>query len=864
MTTSHDLDHHLSLDELYARLETTTAGLSHAEAASRLVRWGANRLPEGRHKTLPGVFLAQFRSPFIYLLLAAGGVSLWLGERADATFIFTVLLLNAVIGSYQEWRAETRSRALRALIKGTAAVRRGEQWIRVPVEQLVPGDLVQVGSGERIAADVRLIEAQNLLLDESLLTGESHAVYKRADVEVAADAPLGDRTTLLHAGTTVQTGRGHGIVVATAMRTEVGKLAHSLDRPEPPPPLVRRMIAFTRHVAIAILGVILLISILELSRGAAAGDIIVLAIALIVSAIPEGLPVAMTVALSIAMHRMGLRNVIVRHLPAVEGLGACTTIATDKTGTLTLNVMTVARVWLPGRGVLAPHDPQARRLLTTAAHASERPAGDVGDAVDLAFMDAAASHDWQPDAGDALLVGRIPYEPEKRFAAVFHRGIDGDGLVAHAKGAPETIIALCAQVDDTARSAAERLTSDGYRVIAIASGAIAHPDESELQELHLIGFAGLIDPLRPEARQAMRAAREAGIRVVMITGDHPQTALAIARDLELACDPGEVATGAALARLHGTAFDAVVARARVFARTEPLQKLAIVESLRRQGEIVAVTGDGVNDAPALHAADIGVAMGRGGTDVARDASDLILADDNFASIVAGIEEGRVAYDNLRKVILLLISTAVAEILLVLAATLVGLPPPLTAVQLLWLNLVTNGVQDVALAFERGEADVLLRPPRPANAPIFDRRMIEQVLLGGIVIGATAFGFYYTAIASGMAHAVAQGAVLWLLVWCENAHCFNCRSETRSVFGIPLQHNPLLVASVAGTQLLQVVVLAVPPLRDLLSLQGMSIADGFSLAAASLGVLILMEAYKWLRRRYPLAIHVAPSPPPRRQ
>ncbi|MFZ5658158.1 MAG: cation-translocating P-type ATPase [Pseudomonadota bacterium] len=849
MTTSTGY-HHLPLDALYAQLQTTPAGLTHGEAAIRLARYGANRLPEGRRKTPLGVFLAQFRSPFIYLLLAAGGISLWLGARADAAFIFIVLLLNAMIGTYQEWRAETRSRSLRAMIKGTATVRRDGQWIRVPSEQLVPGDLVQVASGDRMAADVRLIDAQNLLLDESLLTGESNAVYKRAEDEVAADAALGDRTTLLHAGTTVQTGRGTGIVVATGARTEVGRLARALDRPEPPPPLVRRMTVFTRHVAVAILGVILLISVLELGRGAAVGDIFVLAIALMVSAIPEGLPVAMTVALSIAMHRMGLRNVVVRHLPAVEGLGACTTIATDKTGTLTLNVMTVMRAWLPGQGALEPRDPRARQLLTAAARASERPAGDVGDAVDLAFMDAAANHDWHPDAGDALLVGRVPYEPEKRFAAVFHRDCGGDGLVACVKGAPETIMELCTQVDESARHAARQLTSDGYRVIAVASGVTARSEESALRGLRLLGFAGLIDPLRPEARQAIRDARQAGVRVVMITGDHPLTAMAIARDLDLAHDPGEVTTGAELAQLHGAALDAAVARARVFARTEPLQKLAIVESLRRQGEIVAVTGDGVNDAPALHVADIGVAMGRGGTDVARDASDLILTDDNFASIVAGIEEGRVAYDNLRKVILLLISTAVAEILLVLMATLVGLPPPLTAVQLLWLNLVTNGMQDVALAFERGEGDVLRRPPRPANSPIFDRRMIEQVLLGGLVIGAISFGFYYVAVTTGMAHATAQGAVLWLLVWCENAQVFNCRSETRSVFTIPPRHNPLLIAAVAGTQLLQIAVLAIPSMRDLLSLQGLSVTDGISLAVASLGVLAAMEGYKWLRRRHP--------------
>jgi magnesium-transporting ATPase (P-type) len=343
------------------------------------------------------------------------------------------------------------------------------------------------------------------------------------------------------------------------------------------------------------------------------------------------------------------------------------------------------------------------------------------------------------------------------------------------------------------------------------------------------------------------AAQQAGIRVVMVTGDHPLTALAIARQLGLARLREEVVVGTELAALDGAEFDARVGQARVFARTEPLQKLAVVESLRRQGHLVAVTGDGVNDAPALHVADIGVAMGRGGTDVARDAADLVLTDDNFASIVAGIEEGRIAYDNLRKVILLLISTGAAEILLVLLATLTGLPPPLTAVQLLWLNLVTNGIQDVALAFERGEADVLRRSPRAAHVPVFDRRMIEQVALSGTVIGLIVFAYYHFALASGMAHAAAQGAVLWLLVWCENAQAFNSRSERQSVLRIPLRSNPLLVAAVIGTQLLQIAVLGIAPLRDLLSLRAMSLADGLRLGAVAVIVVVLMELYKQLRR-----------------
>lgn len=817
---------------------------------ARLDGWGPNRLPEAKGRSPAAVFLGQFRSPFIYLLLVAAGVSLGLGHFTDAAFILVVLLVNACIGTYQEWRAETRARSLKALVRGTASVWRGGRLRRTPAEDLVPGDIVQVESGERVAADIRLVEAQGLTADESLLTGESLAVTKLPGAELAVDAPLGDRITMLHAGTTVRTGRGVGVVAATARNTILGQLAAALETPEPAPPLIRRMARFTRHVALAIVGVIIVIALLETSRGAAIGDIFLLAVALAVAAIPEGLPVAMTVALSIAMHRMGLRHVVVRHLPAVEGLGACTLIATDKTGTLTINRLTVERLWIHGAGDLTPTDAIARGLLHAGARASEAFAegddGLHGDAVDIAFLAAAEGLGWpSEEMACARLLGRIPYEPEKRFAAAFHE-IEG-AAVASVKGAPETIARFCGGMDDEAQAALARLSTAGYRVIAVAAGPVPAAEEPSLGGLCLLGFVGLIDPLRPEARGAAVAAQRAGVRVVMVTGDHPLTALAIARQLGLAAAAGDVATGPELASLQGSAFDAAVRRAGVFARTEPLQKLAIVESLRRQGQVVAVTGDGINDVAALHAADIGVAMGKGGTDVARDAADLILTDDNFASIVAGIEEGRIAYDNLRKVILLTISTGAAEILLMLLAALTGLPPPLTAVQLLWLNLVTNGIQDVALAFERGEPGVLARPARQAQTPIFDRRMIEQVALGGAAIGLIAYGFYWLALSGGAALGVAQGAVLWLLVWCENAHCFNSRSETRSAFRIPLAHNPMLVGGVIATQALQVSALAIPPLRDLLSLGGLSVAEGFGLAGLGIAVLAVMEAYKRFSR-----------------
>lgn len=845
--------YHLPIEDSLAQLASTPKGLSAIEAADRLKEFGPNRLPEAKGKTIAGVFFSQFRSPFIYLLLAAGAVSIGIGHFIDAVFILVVLLINAAVGTYQEWRAEGRARALSRLVRGSAAVWRDEKLQRLPVEALVPGDIVRVESGDKVPADLRLIETQRLFADESLLTGESFAVQKSAQAIVASDAPLADRSTMLHAGTTVQSGRALALVVTTGQRTVVGMLAAVLEKPEFPPPLLRRMAVFSRQVALAMLGIILVIAVLEWLRGAAAADIFLLAVALAVSAIPEGLPVAITVALSIATHRMGLRHVVVKHLPAVEGLGACNVIATDKTGTLTLNQLTIEKVWLPDGTTSDPDDPASASLLMAGSHASELLAtaegAAFGDAVDLAFIASARAHGGGPDLADKLLVERIPYEPDKRFAAAFHRS--QGGIMAYAKGAPETILTFCRDADEASLEASRRLSAEGYRVIAVAAGSVVSPDENGLRNLNLVGLAAIIDPLRPEAKDAVQTAQAAKLQVVMVTGDHPMTALAIARQLGLARQADEVITGADLTKLESDELDTAVAQAKVFARTEPLQKLAIVESLRRQGKIVAVTGDGINDAAALHAADIGVAMGRSGTDVAREAADLILTDDNFSSIVAGIEEGRIAYDNVRKVILLTISTGAAEILLLLLSALSGLPPPLTAVQLLWLNLITNGIQDVALAFEQGEPGVLQREPRPAEAQIFDRRMIEQIVVSGCTIGILAYAYYFAAITAGLAHGAAQGAVLWLLVWCENAHCFNSRSETQSALRIPLRNNPMLISAVVVTQVIQILALSAPPLRELLSLEALSMADGLYLAAGGIIVLAVMEIYKLIRRRSPL-------------
>jgi calcium-translocating P-type ATPase len=868
MSVPHPDDpiHSLPVAAALARLDSGSQGLSAAEAARRLQQYGPNRLPEARQRGMLAVALHQFGSPFIYLLLAAAILSILLGHHADAGFIAVVLVVNGGIGFWQEWRAEIRVRALQTLVRGRIPVWRDGAVLSLDIEHLVPGDVVQLESGLKVPADLRLLEAEALEADESLLTGESLPVAKQAELPIAAAALLGDRTNMLFAGTLVRSGRGRAVVAATGRQSEIGRLSQAMRGAGSPPPLLRRMESFTRHIAIGVLALIALIALLEVLRGAGLADIFLLAIALAVSAIPEGLPVAMTIALSISVHRMGLRQVVVRHLPAVEGLGACTLIATDKTGTLTVNRLSVETLWLPGGAAgtrLLPQDARARDLVLAAARCSEshgigvdHTGEEIGDAVDLAFLRLAMHFDYDAAMEAMDHRGRIAYEPERRYAADFHS--DGEALIAYVKGAPETLLALCGAEDweperrAAADAAVQALAADGYRVIAVAAGPVTEPAAESLDGLVLLGFAGLIDPLRAEAPAAMRAAQAAGIRVVMITGDHPLTAAAIARSLGLlgsAAADGALVNGRQLAALRHdrAAFDAAVLQARVFARIEPLQKLAIVESLQRQGHVVAVTGDGINDAPALKAADIGVAMGRGGTDVAREAADLILVDDNFASIVAGIEEGRAAYANLRKVILHCVSTGAAEIMLMLLATLCGLPPPLTAAQLLWLNLVANGIQDVALAFEKPEPDLLHRPPRPAHSPIFDRAMIEQVLLSGATIGLLSFAVYvYMLQTLGYSLVAVQGLMLWLLVWFENVHILNCRSETRSLFRIPLAANWLLIAGVAATQLLQLTAAQLPAVGPLLRLESVELHHVIWLALPALALTVVMEGYKLFR------------------
>ena len=880
--------HALAGEEALRALACTTAGLSEAEAADRRAVFGANVLPRRKRTSVFTIYLRQFKNPLVYLLLAATAVSLGVGDMTDALFIFLVLQANAAIGTYQEWRAETNAESLDLLVQKFAVALRDGLPRQLDAADLVPGDIVRLGSGAMVPADIRMLAAQELSVDESLLTGESLPAEKDSAAVLAADAPLGDRRTMLYAGTTVLSGRATGVVAATGRATEIGRIAEALATgPAPPAPLVSRLARMSHLIGAATMVLIGLIALVQLTQGVPVATVFLVAVALAVAAIPEGLPVAITVALGIATNRMARRNVIVRSLPAVEGLGACTVIASDKTGTLTCNELTIRRVWLnaaaeahsvvdvggegympSGRATADGHDlrPDERAALHALAisgaecnEASWRmvagKAEHFGDTVDVAFLVLAAKLGFEP-AEASPRIGIIPYEPQRRFGATF-TGTPGSGLAtAHVKGAAEVVLPMCTG-SETARVLAEAdaMADAGFRVLAVAAGEVAeamaqdaHPNA--LKNLRLLGLVGLIDPVRPEVPAAIATCRAAGIEVRMITGDHPNTALAIARELGIASTPDQVATGSQLAAANDdpAAFDRLVAGAPVLARVEPIQKLAVVQALQRAGHVVAVTGDGVNDAPALAAADIGVAMGRDGTDAARGAADLILTDDNFASIVGGVEEGRVAYANVRKVIYLLIATGLGEIVLFILAIAAQLPLPLFAVQLLWLNLVTNGIQDVALAFEKGEPGILGQPPRRPQEWLFDRRMTTQILVAGIYMGTAGFVFYAWALAQGMPEETARNLLLLLMVLFENAHALNARSERRSVFRVPFAANPFLIVAILGAQALHIGAMYLPGLRDVLDMQPVRIVEWLSVLAVAASLLVVMEAFKGLTAR----------------
>jgi len=849
-------------------------GLTTAEVELHLKTHGLNVLPQGKPLSFVIIFLCQFLSPLIYILLLAAVVSIFLSDVTDALFIGVVLLINGMVGAVQEYSAGKAAAALKELEQPHAMVIRDGVQQEIEAKYLVPDDVVVLEAGNRVPADMKLAWQTDLQIDESLLTGESNPVKKAIDA-------------MCFAGSVVARGRGQGIVTATGLHTEIGKIAgHISQKSISEPPLMIRMRSFARNIAYAVAVSIAILIVIGVLRGMDFKELFMMSVGLAVSAIPEGLPIAISVALAISMRRMAKANVIVRNMPAVESLGSCTMIATDKTGTLTLNELTVTDIILPdGTSITCETgmdiatcrihssgedaSAHARRLLHAAALPNEgrlwQEEGNwqmLGDTVDVALL--AAAHKGGLSKQDLLenypLLTHLPYEPDLKYAASFHQR--ENNVHIFVKGSPEEIIAMCEQMEMAGKatpinhehliSQKEKLAAQGLRVLAFAEGVITEETGGTYGHHHLVnltflGMAGMQDPIRPEVPAAIAACHAAGIQVVMITGDDPKTASVIARHAGLYAEAEQIATGEDVkkAEMQGeVAMDALTKNTRIYARATPTQKLSIVLSLVRNGHFVAVTGDGVNDAPALKHSHVGVAMGKKGTDVAKESADIILTDDNFASIVAGIREGRVAYNNIRKVIFMLISTGAAEVVLFLLAMLVGTPMPLLAVQLLWLNLVTNGIQDVALACEKAEGDELNYPPRKPKEPIFDRIMIRRILYSVVVMGCGGFAAFYFMLEQGYEEAQARNMLLLLFVLFENFQTLNSRSEHQSIFRQSIFANPFLIISIIIAQGLHITAMYVPVLSGMLKLAPVSFSQWAMLLLVASSVFVVMELSKW--------------------
>lgn len=882
----------LPIESVRQKLQTPESGLSSQTAELRLKEFGENTLEEKPPTSVLMLILRQFESPLILILIVAAVISLLAGENEDAFFIGIVLFLNSMLGTSQEFRAERGARALRHLVKVSATVQRNGKVAEINSANLVPGDIVFLESGNIVPGDIRLEATTSLEVDESILTGESISASKNEIWTTENPANLADRKNMLFAGTTIAKGRASGIVVETGPRTELGKIAGDVAKQSGGvPPLVKRMQHFSKTIGIAVLLVAGILAGIEfVIHDSSVTDAFEFAVALAISAIPEGLPIALTITLAVGSRRMSRRNAIVRRLAAVEGLGSCTLIATDKTGTLTCNELTVKKIQtadgstydVSGEGFsvtgeIQPsenarnHAPELLDEIIRAGvmcnEANLVPKQDGtflkhGDAVDLALLVLGLKHDIQRDSLILHLpqFHAIPFEPELQFSATWHHDASNQRTISYYKGAPERILGMC-RMTDQARAefldSSREIAAQGYRVLALANRTWAEliarnaiPDSHS--ELNLLGIVAMIDPPRSGVQQAVEKCHRAGVDVIMVTGDHRLTALAIARQLGIVTDaqtgPDIVINGSDFENRPEAELIAIVQKAKVFARVSPRQKLELVKIAQKLGHFVAVTGDGANDAPALKHANIAIAMGKSGTDVARESADLVLSDDNFATIVAGIEEGRIAYDNIRKVIVLLVSTGIGEIMMVLFALVSGLPLPLTPLQLLWLNVATEAIQDESLAFEPNEGDAMQRSPRPTNEPVFNRIMIERIFVGASVMGLVGFGLFATLIRKGYSVHESRNALLLLMVLFENVHIGNCRSEMKSIFQLSPLTNPLLILGVALAFAVHLTAMYTPWFQRVLAVQPVDNRLWCILIGLALLIVPVVEIHKWFCRR----------------
>lgn len=878
----------LGAKEILKSFGASENGLSNEKAEKLFARYGPNKLVDEEKISRLRILLHQFTSPLIYILLIAGMVTLLLEEYIDSGVIFAVVLLNAVIGFFQEYKAEESVRALKRMVVPKARVIRDGKEKEINSELLVPGDIVLLASGAKVPADIRLIHTIELRIDEAMLTGESVPADKTIDPIREENLIPGDQRNMAFMGTVVVNGRAKGVVTETGVRTILGGIAREVrEIGAVKAPLQEKIHGFAKSIGLLVLGSSVFLFLTGIFIGESVKGMFMTAVAAAVATIPEGLPIVVTIAMAVGVARMARQNAIVRKLPAVETLGSTTVIGSDKTGTLTRNEMTVKLIYdgehvyevggsgyepkgeiiHDGRSVQTEDFAGLRQVLRTGLLCNESEIYEEdgrfkvdGDPTEGALIVSAVKGDFtvQREKKNYPLKSIVPFESERGYMATLHR--HGAGSLIFVKGAPEKILDKCIQ-DMQGREidrkeileAAAGFARDGLRVLAFAF----REAPAELEELThrdtesgmiFAGVQGMIDPPRAEVIEAIKGCKKAGIRVVMITGDHAVTARAIAQKLGLADENAEVVIGAEMEEMSDERLLALTGRVNVYARVSPQHKLRITEQLKNQGHIVAVTGDGVNDAPALKAAHIGIAMGRTGTDVAKEAADMVLTDDNFASIFNAVKEGRIVFDNIRKVTFFLIPTGIAAILSILGTVVMGMPIPYVPAQLLWVNLVTNGLQDVALAFEPGEKGIIDRPPRDPKEGIMSRVLIERTVIVGLVISAGVVCNFVCAFNSGDSLEKARTVAVTTMVFFQFFQAWNSRSELQSIFSINPLSNLFLFFSLIAAFFAQLAVIYVPPLQWVFRTEPISGSEWLQILIVASSVIVVVELDKLLRRR----------------
>lgn len=878
----------LTLNEVYYRLKTGASGLSSHEAGERLKKYGSNALQARKKTPLLVLLLSQFNNFLIYLLIAATAISVLIGEILDASVIAAIIVLNATLGFVQEYNAERSIEALRGLIVQEAFVVRDGHRQRVSASTLVPGDVIEVEAGENVPADCRVVYAASLKVDESALTGESEASDKRTDV-LPRDTALGDMDNMLFMGTSVIDGRGKAAVVGTGMYTEIGRIARLVEtgekRETPMQVSIERLGKFFGIAAVAVCVFIFAVGMLE---GRQLYEMFLVAVSLAVAAIPEGLPATITIVLALGVKRMAKKKAVIRKLSAVETLGSTSVICSDKTGTLTQNIIVLKKIAtadneydvtgegyshegtfaIAGKEISPGSDPSLELILmagTLCNNATFERLEDkwniVGDSTEVALLVASAKAGINKMIleDECSRIFEVPFSTDTRRMATVN-ACKGTKYV-FVKGAPEVVLSLCTAVSANGKITPlegshrqyflkhnDAMAGNGMRVLGFAykefKGDPASVSVRGVEnDLVYLGIAGMMDPPRPEVKESVKLCKEAGIDVVMITGDQKPTAVAIARSLGIYKEGDVVMTGAELNDMPDAALEREIGRIKVYARTSPEQKLRIVEVLKNKGQVVAMTGDGVNDAPALKHSDIGIAMGITGTDVSRQAADMVLMDDNFATIVSAVEEGRRIYDNVKNVVKYLFASNMGEVLVVFLGIALGLPLPLLAIQILWVNLITDSLPALALSVDPVASDVMKRHPRPRSEGIFTRRTLLDMAIIGITTGMGTLGIFYMYLPQGveLARAMAFTGLVVFQMW----NCLICRSETRSLFSAGLLSNKYLIAGIAVSLLLQGVILYVPFFKGIFVSAAPSVNDWIVILLVSSSVFILIEARKLL-------------------